>query len=626
MRAAPSHVGARKMLARLYTPGRPADAVAAILPAVEAAPQDVDALTSLAIALSALGRHDEATARFQAVVALTPLDAAAQSNLAVALVRSGDPHAAVRAAERAIELEPERAEAHANLGHALNMLSQGSPAVAAFEEALRLRPDFADALLGLARAYRELGRAGDAAATLRRAADAAPASVTALVDLGPLLRELGDVQGARLAFDQALQRAPAHASLHSNRLLEMQYDPTISEEEACRASCDWGLDLLRRTAPITPAPGPDRSADRILRLGYVSADFYQHPVGWLGAAAIVGHDRTAFHVTAYANHTSSDDLTERIRAGVDRWTPVLGLDDDDLARRIAEDRIDILVDLSGHTNGARLGVFARRAAPVQTSWLGYFATTGLPTMDFVVMDDDHLVEGAEALFVEDVIRLPRLRFCYSPPEVGPPAGATPGRPITFGSFNNPSKLNDAVFDLWSKVLTATPGSRLLLKWRSFADAALQQRVRDRFASRGVAPERLLFSGASPHADMLRQYGEVDIGLDPFPFSGGLTTCEALVMGTPVVTLPGRRPVSRQTLAILRAVCRPEWAAKTETEYVEIASRLATDRASLGALRQTLPVQVRGSALCDQETFIAALESAYREMWRRYLADAGTPSV
>ncbi len=421
-----------------------------------------------------------------------------------------------------------------------------------------------------------------------------------------------------------MQLGERFTRLAGNLLLDSQYDPQMSDEDLTRQAAAWGRDQVRRV-PAHPLKPRNRDAERVLKIGYVSADLYRHPVGWLGGGPIMGHDRGHVHVTLYANQTCADPLTESLRQSADVWTPVMGMDDPTLADRIAADGIDILVDLSGHTSGNRLGAFARRPAPVQASWLGYFATTGLPTIDYVLLDDCHVADGCEAHFVEEVVRLPGCRFCYTPdPDMlGISADANlSDRPITFGSFNNAAKLNDPVIALWAEVLKATPESQLLLKWRSFADPGLQARIRETFAGHGIARDRITFEGLTDHPHMLNRYRDIDVALDPFPFTGGLTTCEALFMGVPVVTLPGRRCVSRQSHSILTAVGHPEWSAATPGEYVAAASRLAGQARQDPSRRSALRESVLASPLCDPRAFAEKLEQFYRRAWRRYLEQTG----
>lgn len=296
------------------------------------------------------------------------------------------------------------------------------------------------------------------------------------------------------------------------------------------------------------------------------------------------------------------------------------MSDADLAAQIRADGIDILVDLSGHTAGNRLTVFGRKPAPVQAAWLGYFNTTGVGAIDYVLMDAATVPEGGERWFTEEVVRLPEGRFCYAPPDYAPPVAPLPARArghVTFGSFNNMAKVTPAVIELWAAVLQAVPGARLILKWKSLADAAECDRLRQAFAAHAIAPERLELRGPTPHREMLTEYGDVDIALDPFPFCGGLTSCEALWMGVPIVTLPGSRPVSRQTLGFLNQLDASELAAPSAARYVAIAAELAGDLDRLATLRADLRARMAGSSLCDGARFTRGLEAAYRTMWRRW---------
>lgn len=308
---------------------------------------------------------------------------------------------------------------------------------------------------------------------------------------------------------------------------------------------------------------------------------------------------------------------------------VSGLNDTALAEQIRADGIDVLIDLSGHTAGSRLTAFAHRPAPVMVSWLGYFATTGLPCMDTVLLDAWHAPPGTEAQFVEPLLRLPSGRFCYQPvrwaPDVAHPAFERNGY-ITFGCFNNTAKLNAGVFDAWAQVLQAVPDARLILKWRTFNDEAFRQQVTDAFAARGIATDRIELRGPSFHADLLQEYADLDIALDPFPFTGGLTSCEALWMGVPVVTWPQSRVVSRQTHAFLHQIGLPELSARDAGDYVRIAVELANDRERLAELRATLRDRMRASPLMDVAGFTRQLEDALIDLYRRIEAEEAKTSL
>jgi predicted O-linked N-acetylglucosamine transferase (SPINDLY family) len=616
LRIEPDHPEALLCLATMRIANNPHAAALLAGRIIKLSPNNVAAWTLLGQAVSALSRADDAVQAFTRAAQLDPNDANAQSNLSIALMRAGNPWKAIDAAKCAIALNLKLPEAFASLGHAYNVLEMSDEAVSAFTSALRLRSNFPDALLGLARAEQNSGRPSRAIVALLRASEISGGRQEYLASLATAYREIGDLKSARTVSRKAAAHSHGLSYLASNTVMSEQYDPEVSDEGATDSAKEWGLYQVSMTRA---APRTTRFANRgagKLHVGYVSADIYRHPVGWLGAGPISSHDRANFHITIYANQTAADELTSSVKSSVDAWVPILGLDDDTVAAKVVADEIDVLVDLSGHTAGNRLGVFARRAADVQLSWLGYFATTGLPTMDYVLLDDHHLVPGAEQLFVERVIRLPGSRFCYCAPayaaDPAPPPSLERGV-TTFGSFNNAAKINDNVLALWAQVLAAVPDSSLLLKWRSYVDPILQGRTRFEFSTHGIDPERIKFDGKTPHGDMLAQYSEVDIALDPFPFSGGMTSCEALWMGVPVVTLPGSRPVSRQTHSILLTIGHPEFSAATPAAYLAIAADLARKRDGLATLRKSLRSEMTNSSLCDAKGFAARLESIYRDL-------------
>ncbi|MDO8250604.1 MAG: tetratricopeptide repeat protein [Rhodoferax sp.] len=371
-------------------------------------------------------------------------------------------------------------------------------------------------------------------------------------------------------------------------------------------------------------PSAANSLSRPLRVGYVSADLYTHPVGLFIEKVLCAHDTDAVQPVIYSNSATVDDLTRHLQQVVQHktapwaWRDVRALDDGALAAQIRTDQIDILVDLSGHTGRSRLSALAWKPAPVQISWLGYFATTGLPTVDFVILDPWHAPKGTEAQFSERIIRLPHNRFCYAPvpfaPEVSPAPAITNGY-ITFGSFNNTAKLNDTVLETWAQILSAVPASRLILKWRACADGPYRQRMTDFFVSLGVAAQRLELRPMSPHRDLLGEYADIDIALDPFPFSGGHTSCEALWMGVPIVTWPQERVVSRQTWSFLNNIGLPGLAAHDREGYVRLAVKLANSPDTLRELRSSLRERMATSPLCDVAGFTRLLEEAYRVAWR-----------
>jgi protein O-GlcNAc transferase len=433
-----------------------------------------------------------------------------------------------------------------------------------------------------------------------------------MVNLANLAREAGDHAEARRLYNDLLRELPDNPMVRRNGLVSLEYDPDVTDEDRQTQAVAWGEWAIAKAGGPHSRPPLRPIEDRPLRVGYVSADFCQHTVGLFVKDVLQAHDPARVIAFAYSAGQVKDWVTEAIRAAT-QFRDVATLDDVVAAALIRQDQIDVLVDLSGHTAGSRLTVFAHRPAPVQVSWLGYFATTGLSTIDAVLLDDWHALPGTEAQFVEPILRLPGGRFCYQPvpwgpAEVAPPPCLVAGH-ITFGSFNNTAKLNDGVFDIWSKVLTAVPNSRLVLKWRTFNDGELRRSVLGAFAARGIAPDRIDLRGPSFHADLLKQYADIDIALDPFPFTGGLTSCEALWMGVPVVTCPQGRVVSRQTFAFLSAIGFPELAARNADDYVRIAVALAGNRDRLAALRGDLRARMGASPLMDVAGFARCLEAS-----------------
>jgi predicted O-linked N-acetylglucosamine transferase (SPINDLY family) len=304
------------------------------------------------------------------------------------------------------------------------------------------------------------------------------------------------------------------------------------------------------------------------------------------------------------------------------WRDITKLSDDAAAAMICDDRIDILIDLSGHTGGHRLQLFLRKPSPVQVSWLGYFNTTGVKAIDYLISDETTIPPEEEQWFSEQIFRLPGSRFCYAPPEYAPPVTAPPVMTsgfITFGSFNNIAKLTPEVIELWSRVLIAIPDSKLIIKWSTLRRKKVRDRLLRQFARHGVSEERLVLRVWSPHADMLREYGDIDIILDPFPFSGGMTSCEALWMGVPVLTLLGDKPAGRQTAGFLRTIGLPEWVTMSPEQFVTRAKEAASDHDELNTIRFGLRERMIASTLCDGVSFTRNLEAAYRTMWKAWIS-------
>ena len=472
-------------------------------------------------------------------------------------------------------------------------------------------------LLGIGALLSNFGCLTDAKMVYTRAHALAPQDLRIQINLANVLRDCGDHAAAHRIYTDLLSWIPDQPVSRRNALISLEYNPVISDAERFIQAKAWGVWAVSRVGGTLRRPEMRSLQNRPLRIGYVSADLCQHTVGLFVKDVLKAHDPARVQVFAYSAGAVKDWVTDEIRAAC-IFHDVSTLDDAALAAQIRADGIDVLVDLSGHTAGSRLTAFALRPAPAVVSWLGYFATTGLPYIDAVLLDEWHAPEGTGAQFVEPVLRLSPDRICYHPVPWAPALVLAPpfecNHYITFGCFNNTSKLNTQVFDVWARVLSAVPSAHLILKWRTFNDEVFRGQVTNEFVRRGIAPERIELRGPSFHADLLKEYADLDIAFDPFPFTGGLTSCEALWMGVPVVTWPQSRVVSRQTHAFLHQIGLPELSAQDADDYVRIAVELANDRERLADLRGTMRDRMQASSLMDVEGFTRQLEDTLIDLY------------
>ena len=451
----------------------------------------------------------------------------------------------------------------------------------------------------------------------RQALALEPSQAMAWNNLATTHRDAASLTVALNAYRRALACDPSAAATESNLLQALQFDPSIDDAQLAAAHRRWGL---RHAAGLSQSRRPFANRvdpDRRLSVGYVSADLGRHPVGFFLLPIIEAHDEDQVISTCYATRYLADQVSDALRSACDIWIDARRLDDEGLAERIRADGIDILVDLSGHTAHHRLLAFARRPAPIQATWLGYFDTCGLEAIDYLITDVWEVPDERRQRFIEEVVTLPAGRFTYRPPAYAPEPAAPPslatGR-ITFGSFNNLGKVTDGVIALWSRVLAAVDGSRLVLKWPSLADPGVAASITERFAGEGIPSDRLVLRSGSPHGLMLAEYGDVDIALDPFPFNGHTTTCDAVWLGLPVVMLQGEMYASRFGSSVLAPVGLEGLIARSPEQYQEIAVELAGDLNRLRALRQELRPRMAASILMDYPGFARKVEASYRQMW------------
>jgi predicted O-linked N-acetylglucosamine transferase (SPINDLY family) len=501
--------------------------------------------------------------------------------------RAGRPEDALRRYETALLEFPDSAELHAMLGNVLRALGRHDEAVAAYRKSTLLKPVLAAAWYNLALTEHELGDVEDAERDYRAALAADPElvagqdSLLCLVGMGGVGRTPVDV---------------------------------LAEHQR------WGAQHAERFRANRPIFANVADPERRLRVGYVSADLRYHAIACFVEPVLAHRDRAAFEVFCYDNSAGTDPVKERLKGFADHWRSIDALDDERVAATIFADRIDILVDLSGHTKGNRLLAFARKPAPAQMTWLGYPNTTGLDAIDWRITDaiaDPPAM--TEAYYSERLLRLPGSMWCYRPFDTmpAPGAGPEPGTAPTFGSMNSFHKLNAAVVKLWSRLLHAVPESRLIVA--TVPAGGAQQRLLDTFAAHGIAESRIECATKLGNEAFWALHRRIDVALDPFPMNGGTTTCETLWMGVPVVTLKGASFAARAGCSILTAAGFPEWIASSEEDYLRIAGELARDRPNLARLRGGIRDRLHASALLDGATFTQGLEQLYREAWRDWCA-------
>ncbi len=428
---------------------------------------------------------------------------------------------------------------------------------------------------------------------------------------------LGDPAAAAECYCQVLRIAP-QSDIHSRLLMAMQYCDSVSQTAIHEETLRWAAAHTAGLVPRSNWPKLDFDPHRTLAVGIVSADFRQSSTALL-AMPLFEQWPADWTVTLYSNTERVDDWTMRFRRTSTRWVDIVGLDDEAAAARITDDAVDVLIDLNGHTLGGRLGMFARKPAPVQLAWLDYVGTTGLVTFDGIVADAGHLPDADQRWYVEPIRRVRHNLYRFSPPPGAPDVAPLPaGRAgmVTFGCFNSPYKLSDTILSVWADILRAAPSARLVLNAPAYRLADTTARFRALFARHGIDPGRVeMRPGAAGPADMLSAYADIDIGLDSFPYSGGLTTIEALYMGVPVVTMPGERFGARHASVHLRTVGLGDWIARDAQDYVEIAVRGAADLQGLAAVRSGLRAKVEGSALMDANALAEDFSRLVRALWQ-----------
>ncbi|MBF0180521.1 MAG: tetratricopeptide repeat protein [Magnetococcales bacterium] len=563
----------------LQKQGRPESAETHFRQALQLQKNAVATLAAFADLLRETGRLEEAQACLIEALTHDPDHVPALNNLGLVHQRQGRLDVAEKVLRHALTLAPRQAEIHGNL--AIVLAEQGRIVLAetSLHQALSLQPDHADAHN----------------------------------NLGHLLRDQGRLAEADACYRRALALRPDALTIHDNLL----FVPGLDARQFLADAKRYGELVANLATPFSHRPHPEE-VHRRLRVGLVSGDFRFHPVGYFLEGVLAAIPQDEIELFAYSAVLREDAMTQRMRASVPNWRPIRSLSDAGLAARIREDGIDILIDLAGHTVDNRLPVFAWKPAPVQVAWLGYFASTGVTAMDYLLGNAINLPDEELWQYVEKPWRMPESHLCFAPPRDAPevaPLPASRGGSITFGCFNKHMKLNAEVLACWAEILHRAPVSRLLLKNASLADPTIRQRLIGQFRELAIAPERLLLEATQPRTHYLAAYHRVDIALDPFPFPGGTTTVEGLWMGVPCLTMRGEGFIGHQGETLLTHAGLPDWIADDPSDYIAKAVAFSNDSNHLATLRASLREQLDHSPLCDAPRFARHLAQALREMWR-----------
>jgi len=544
-------------------------------------------------------------------------------NLVVALYKSGKLEEAEQSLRHFLQSYPKAADAYNNLGVVLNARGLFAVAENTFRQAIGLEQDYAAAHNNLGIALRNQGKLSAAIEHFQKALGIDPENADIYNNLGDIFKEQGELKSAIDQYQQALRLRPDYHQVHSNLLFILSYNVLRPPREMYEAHRAWDkIQGAAGRAQAFPHSRDKQRADKRLRIGYVSPDFNDHAVSFFLEPILKTHDRRQVEVFCYAEVKNPDAVTRRLQAHADYWRSTVGLPDEIVARQIYTDGIDILIDLAGHTAGNRLKAFSYKPAPVQASYLGYFTTTGLKTMDYWITDEVLTPEDTVELSTETIYRLPRCCLTYQAATDAPKVFEPDNEHIIFGSFNQISKISPGAVALWSEVLQAVPQSQLLLKTKQLADTAVQARMREQFAIHGIDPARLiLLSATASYQEHLSIYNQVDISLDTIPRTGGSTTADALWMGVPVVTLAGARFIERLSASMLSAVGLGELITTSRDDYIACAVSLANNHEHRRRLRASLRQRMADSPLCDAAGLAYALEQAYRHMWHHFLGES-----
>lgn len=582
-------------------------------------PQQPQVWTNLGAAEQSLGRLDRAEAAFQRSLALAPADSNTLTRHALLQVQRGHIEEGVQIVQHVLSKDSQFLTAWLLLGNAERMRDNWPQAEGAYRRAIQIAPRDRDARYNLALLLLQKSEYVEGEAWARQLAAENPNDADVLTILGAAYLSQGRPDEALAAMRRSVDLRP-DATTHSKYVGALHYSPSITPEQFFAAHREWDARYTREIVPLAP-PVTSRERGARLRLGFVGLDFSIGPSAFLALKPLEYLDKTQCSIACYFDRVTADQYTARFQAVADIWRVTIGLSDEELAHQVRQDEIDVLVDLGGHV-GRRLLAFARRPAALQVTWLGYVGTTGLAAMDGLIADRFHVRPGEEQWHTETVLRMPHDYVCYGSPLDAPAVGPLPALQasrVTFGCFNNPAKYSTPTLDVWAEILRRVPTAQLFLKYGGLNQPDAERRFRDELVRRGVASERILVEGWSHNVEAMACYNRVDLALDTQPYSGGLTTCEALWMGVPVVTCPGLGFASRHSTSHLTNAGYGQFVAADTAGYVELAVQWANRLNELAVIRREMRERVENSPLCDgpqfARDFLALLRNALETKMR-----------
>ncbi len=579
-------------------------------------PDHGDALHLLGLVYTAVNQNEKAEINLEKAAVLYPDNPLFLFDLGVFKLKMGDNEAAEKYLKNTLALQHDHFRALLYLGDISRKKGDYLQAANYYKQAVSIKKDFIPALCNLGTTYIELTRYTEAIECYEKTIDIAPKQAEAYNNLGLIYAKTGDIEKALSYYKKAHQLNPGQHLIYSNILMYSHYLTTISNDDMFYLHKQF-QEEYRKLLTEEPPPPAKCVSNRKLRIGYISADFRVHSVGYFIEPIIAAHDKNEFEIFCYSDTPVPDETTARIKDSASVWRPINGIDTDTVFSMVKDDRIDILVDLAGHTENNRLPLFMKKPAPVQITYLGYPDTTGLTSIDYRLTDACADPEGSERFYTEKLIRLENCFLCYRPPDVLPALSDTPGLKngyITFGSFNNLPKINNVTINVWSDLLNRLPDSKLYLKTKPFDDLHIRKKYTQLFHDHGISSDRLILKGHNYTTERhLIEYNSVDIALDTFPYNGTTTTFEALLMGVPVVSLAGTCHAGRVGRSILSALGMTDLVSQNHEEYIDIALNLAKDITALNNIHLQLRENLLSSVLCDAVTFTKNLEAIYKKL-------------